>query len=88
MNYLSELIGSFIFSYGECTYMSNITLKNTLIGKLNYIELVIDWGLSVGFGLTVAIILGGPAYLNPRVHLVTLRRYPSNYLSNNTLLIT
>lgn len=67
MNYISELIGSFIFLVGGYTYMCNISLKDTLIQKLNYIELVLAWGLSVAFGLTVAIILGGPAYLNPSV---------------------
>lgn len=47
--------------------MCNISLKKTLIGKLNYIELAVAWSLAVGFGLTVAVILGGPAYLNPGV---------------------
>ena len=47
--------------------MCNVSLKDTLIQKLNYIELVFAWGLSVGFGLMIAVILGGPAYLNPGV---------------------
>ena len=47
--------------------MCNISLKNTLVSKLNYIELVVAWSLSVGFGLAIAAILGGPAYLNPGV---------------------
>lgn len=72
MNYLSELIGSLIFLVGGYTYMCNISLKNTLIEKLNYIELVFAWGLSVAFGLVIAIILGGPAYLNPGVLLGNL----------------
>ena len=47
--------------------MCNISLKETLVQKLNYIELAMAWSLSVGFGLTMAVILGGPAYLNPGV---------------------
>lgn len=67
MNYLSEFVGCLIFLLGGYTYMCNITLKNTLIGKLNYIELVVAWGLAVGLGLTCAVAMGGPAYLNPGV---------------------
>lgn len=47
--------------------MCNISLKKTLVGTLNYIELAVAWSLAVGFGLAVAVILGGPAYLNPGV---------------------
>lgn len=67
MEYLSEFIGSLIFLLGGYAYMCNINLKKTLVGKLNYIELAVAWSLAVGFGLAVAVILGGPAYLNPGV---------------------
>ncbi|MCH5268042.1 MAG: aquaporin [Lachnospiraceae bacterium] len=67
MEYVSEFVGSLIFLLGGYAYMCNITLKNTLVGKLNYIELAVAWSLAVGFGLAVAVILGGPAYLNPGV---------------------
>jgi glycerol uptake facilitator protein len=69
MKFLSEFVGSLIFLIGGYSYMCNVTLKKTLIGKLNYVELVIAWSLSVGFGLAVAAIMGGPAYLNPGVVL-------------------
>lgn len=49
--------------------MCNISLKKTLVSTLNYIELVVAWSLAVGFGLTMAAIMGGPAYLNPGVVL-------------------
>lgn len=49
--------------------MCNISLRKTLVGTLNYIELVFAWSLAVGFGLAVAAIMGGPAYLNPGVVL-------------------
>ncbi len=65
MTYVSEFVGSLIFLLGGYAYMCNISLKKTLIGKLNYIELAFAWSLAVGFGLAVAVILGGPAYLNP-----------------------
>lgn len=67
MSYVSEFVGSLIFLLGGYAYMCNISLKKTLIGKLNFIELAVAWGLAVGFGLTVAVLLGGPAYLNPGV---------------------
>lgn len=67
MTYLSEFIGSFIFLLGGYAYMCNISLKKTLVSTLNYVELVIAWSLAVGFGLAVAAIMGGPAYLNPGV---------------------
>ncbi|MDE7230239.1 MAG: aquaporin [Oscillospiraceae bacterium] len=67
MTYLSEFIGSLIFLLGGYAYMCNVNLKKTLVGKLNYIELAVAWSLAVGFGLAVAVILGGPAYLNPGV---------------------
>ena len=67
MNYLSEFCGSLIFLLGGYAYMCNINLKKTLVGTLNYIELVVAWSLAVGFGLTVAATMGGPAYLNPGV---------------------
>ncbi len=67
MIYLSEFIGSLIFLLGGYAYMCNINLKKTLVGTLNYIELAVAWSLAVGFGLAVAVILGGPAYLNPGV---------------------
>ena len=67
MAYLAEFVGCFIFLFGGYAYMCNISLKNTLVSKLNYIELVVAWSLAVGFGLAVAAIMGGPAYLNPGV---------------------
>lgn len=67
MGYLSEFIGSLIFLLGGYAYMCNVNLKKTLVGTLNYIELAVAWSLAVGFGLAVAVILGGPAYLNPGV---------------------
>lgn len=67
MAYASEFVGSLIFLLGGYAYMCNISLKKTLVGTLNYIELAVAWSLAVGFGLTVAVILGGPAYLNPGV---------------------
>ena len=69
MTYLSEFVGSLVFLLCGYAYMCNISLKKTLIGKLNYIELVFAWGFAVGFGLAVAVIIGGPAYLNPGVVL-------------------
>lgn len=65
--YVSEFVGSLIFLLGGYAYMCNISLKKTLVGTLNYIELAVAWSLAVGFGLAVAVILGGPAYLNPGV---------------------
>ena len=67
MAYFSEFVGSFIFLLGGYAYMCNISLKKTLVSSLNYIELVFAWSLAVGFGLTMAAIMGGPAYLNPGV---------------------
>lgn len=64
---IAEFAGSLIFLLGGYAYMCNISLKKTLVGTLNYIELAVAWSLAVGFGLTVAVILGGPAYLNPGV---------------------
>lgn len=69
MNYLSEFCGSLIFLLGGYAYMCNISLKKTLVAKLNYVELVIAWSLAVGFGLAVAAAMGGPALLNPGVVL-------------------
>jgi glycerol uptake facilitator protein len=69
MSYLSEFVGSLIFLLGGYAYMCNINLKKTLVSTLNYIELVFAWSLAVGFGLAVAAIMGGPAYLNPGVVL-------------------
>ena len=69
MKYLAEFCGCMVFLLGGYAYMSNITLKKTLIGKLNYIELVAAWGLAVGLGLTIAASMSGPAYLNPGVVL-------------------
>lgn len=67
MAYLAEFVGSLIFLLGGYAYMCNCSLKKTLIGKLTYIDLVVAWSLAVGFGLAVAFIMGGPAYLNPGV---------------------
>ncbi len=67
MAYFSEFAGSLVFLLGGYSYMCNISLKKTLVGKLNYIELAFAWSLAVGFGLTVAVLLGGPALLNPGV---------------------
>lgn len=69
MKYLSEFTGSLIFLLGGYAYMCNISLKKTLVSTLNYIELVVAWSLAVGFGLAVAVIMQGPAYLNPGVVL-------------------
>ena len=65
MAYFAEFVGCFIFLFGGYAYMCNVSLKNTLVSALNYIELVVAWSLAVGFGLAVAVIMGGPAYLNP-----------------------
>lgn len=67
MVYLSEFVGSLIFLLGGYAYMCNVNLKKTLVGTLNYIELAFAWSLAVGFGLAVAVVMGGPAYLNPGV---------------------
>ena len=67
MWYLSEFVGSLIFLLGGYAYMCNISLKKTLVSALNYIELVVAWSLAVGFGLAIAVIMGGPAALNPGV---------------------
>ncbi len=67
MAYLSEFVGSLIFLLGGYAYMCNISLKKTLVGTLNYIELAVAWSLAVGFGLAMAVVMGGPAYLNPGV---------------------
>ena len=67
MEYLAEFVGSLVFLLGGYAYMCNITLKKTLVSTLNYVELVIAWSLAVGLGLTTAVIMGGPAYLNPGV---------------------
>lgn len=69
MVYLSEFVGSLIFLLGGYAYMCNISLKKTLVSALNYIELVVAWSLAVGLGLAAAVIMGGPAYLNPGVVL-------------------
>lgn len=69
MNYLSEFCGSFIFLLCGYAYMCNVSLKKTLVGSLNYIELVVAWALAVGFGLGIAATMGGPALLNPGVVL-------------------
>lgn len=69
MAYLAEFTGSLIFLLGGYAYMCNINLKKTLVSTLNYIELVFAWSLAVGFGLAIAVIMGGPAYLNPGVVL-------------------
>ena len=69
MTYLSEFVGSLIFLLGGYAYMCNVSLKKTLVSTLNYIELVVAWSLAVGFGLAIAVIMGGPAYLNPGVVL-------------------
>lgn len=67
MNYVAEFAGSLVFLLGGYAYMCNVTLKKTLVSTLNYVELVIAWSLAVGLGLTTAVIMGGPAYLNPGV---------------------
>ena len=64
---LAEFVGSFIFLFGGYAYMCNISLKKTLVSALNYIELVVAWSLAVGFGLAIAAIMGGYAFLNPGV---------------------
>lgn len=72
MAYFAEFVGSLIFLLGGYAYMCNISLKKTLVSSLNYIELVVAWSLAVGFGLAIAVIMGGPAYLNPGVVLGNL----------------
>lgn len=67
MKYVAEFAGSLVFLLGGYAYMCNITLKKTLVSTLNYVELVIAWSLAVGLGLTTAVVMGGPAYLNPGV---------------------
>jgi len=67
MRYVSEFAGSLVFLLGGYAYMCNVSLKKTLVSTLNYVELVIAWSLAVGLGLTTAVIMGGPAYLNPGV---------------------
>lgn len=67
MEYVAEFAGSLVFLLGGYAYMCNITLKKTLVSTLNYVELVIAWSLAVGLGLATAVIMGGPAYLNPGV---------------------
>ena len=69
MAYFAEFVGCFVFLFGGYAYMCNISLKKTLVSTLNYIELVVAWSLAVGFGLALAFILGGPAFLNPGVVL-------------------
>ena len=69
MAYLAEFVGSLVFLLGGYAYMCNVTLKKTLVSTLNYIELVFAWSLAVGLGLTTAVIMGGPALLNPGVVL-------------------
>lgn len=67
MKYAAEFAGSLVFLLGGYAYMCNVSLKKTLVSTLNYVELVIAWSLAVGLGLTTAVIMGGPAYLNPGV---------------------
>ena len=67
MKYIAEFVGSLVFLLGGYAYMCNVSLKKTLVSTLNYVELVIAWSLAVGLGLTTAVIMGGPAYLNPGV---------------------
>lgn len=67
MEYAAEFAGSLVFLLGGYAYMCNVTLKKTLVSALNYVELVIAWSLAVGLGLATAVIMGGPAYLNPGV---------------------
>lgn len=67
MKFVAEFAGSLVFLLGGYAYMCNVTLKKTLVSTLNYVELVIAWSLAVGLGLTTAVIMGGPAYLNPGV---------------------
>ena len=65
MKFLAEYAGSLVFLLGGYAYMCNVSLKNTLVSALNYVELVIAWSLAVGLGLATAVTMGGPAYLNP-----------------------
>ena len=67
MEYLSEFIGSLVFLLGGYTYMSNVTLKKTQLPGLKWVDLSFAWSLAVGFGLAIAVVLGGPALLNPGV---------------------
>jgi len=69
MSYFSEFAGSFILLLTGYAYMCNISLKKTLVPVRNYIELAAAWSLAVGFGMVIAAIMGGPAYLNPGVVL-------------------
>ena len=67
MNYLAEFVGSLILLLSGYAYTCNISLKKTLVSKLNYIELAVAWSLAVGLGVAVAKYIGGPAYMNPGV---------------------
>ncbi len=67
MVYLSEFVGSLVFLLGGYTYMSNVTLKKTQLPGLSWVDLSFAWSLAVGFGLCVAVVMGGPALLNPGV---------------------
>lgn len=72
MAYLSEFVGSLVFLLMGYAYMCNISLKKTLVGTLNYIELVLAWSLAVAFGLGIAVTMGGMAFLNPCVVIGSL----------------
>lgn len=67
MKYISEFVGSLVFLGLGYGYMCNIKLKKTLISEMRYIELVVAWALAIGLGLMMAVVMGGPAYLNPSI---------------------
>ena len=66
--FISELVGSLVFLLGGYTYMSNVTLKNTQLPGLKWVDLSFAWSLAVGFGLAISCIMPqGMGLLNPGV---------------------
>ena len=64
--FISELVGSLVFLLGGYTYMSNVTLKNTQLPGLKWVDLSFAWSLAVGFGLAISCIMPqGMGLLNP-----------------------
>ncbi len=64
---ITELVGSLVFLLGGYTYMSNVTLKNTQLPGLKWVDLSFAWSLAVGFGLAISVTMGGMGLLNPGV---------------------
>ena len=66
--FISELVGSLVFLLGGYTYMSNVTLKNTQLPGLKWVDLSFAWSLAVGFGLAISCAMpNGMGLLNPGV---------------------